>query len=155
MASSSSIYLTPESSSTSGAKLTLVKPTTTKTSQLPAPIMLHSTRHATCHQLPYSLKRSSTSLRSFQQFSRTVPSSDTFHSPPVPNINNGTSLSTAHGNHIHHNNNSNNNTVPVFTNNIDDGSGCGGHSLSQSMESIDNVDLTVDEVSKKGIKFFL
>jgi hypothetical protein len=50
------------------------------------------------------------------------------------------------------NNNNNNNTSVLTTNNGDDNGGGGGsssgHSLSQSMESINNIGLTDDEVSE-------
>jgi hypothetical protein len=60
-------------------------------------------------------------------------------------------------------NNNNNNTSSMLTsNNNDDGGGGGGgggssgHSLSQSMESINNIGLTDDEVSKnKNARFQL
>jgi hypothetical protein len=50
------------------------------------------------------------------------------------------------------NNNNNNNTSSMMTNNNGDdnggGGGSSGHSLSQSMESINNIGLTDDEVSE-------
>jgi hypothetical protein len=59
---------------------------------------------------------------------KSIPTNETFHSFPVPNTNNGSSF--------------------LPTNHHDDsgGSSSNGHSLSQSMESINNVGLTDDEV---------
>jgi hypothetical protein len=58
---------------------------------------------------------------SHQQIVQSIPVNDTFNSLTVPNIKNGT------------------------TNN-DDSGGSNGHSLSQSMESINNIGLIDDEV---------
>jgi len=63
---------------------------------------------------------------SHQQIVNSIPSNDTFHSLTVANINNG-----------------NNN------NKEDSNSGSNGHSLSQSMESINNIGLPDDEVRQR------
>ncbi|CAF3162412.1 unnamed protein product [Rotaria sp. Silwood2] len=152
MASSSAAYLLPGSSSSSsiGAKTTFIKQLLPKPSQTTGSATLHSVHP----QLQYPFHRSSASN---QQFSRIAPHVDTLHSLTVNNTNNGTSLLTTNNNH-----NTNNNTSSVLTtNNGDDsggggggGGGSGGHSLSQSMESINNIGLTDDEVSKKKCKKF-
>jgi hypothetical protein len=138
MASSSAAYLLPGSTSSIGSKSTLMKQT------LPPPLTaMHSVHQVAQHQLQHPIHRSSASSHSHQPFSRTIPSGDTFHSLTVPNNNNNsTSLLTTNANHT-------NNTSSVLTsNNSDDnGGGSSGHSLSQSMESINNIGLTDDEVS--------
>jgi hypothetical protein len=147
MASSSSAYLLPGSSSSLGSKSTLIKQTLLPP---PLPPPLQSVHHVPHHQVQHSFHRSSPSSHSHQQFLRTTPNSDTFHSLTVTNTNNGNSLLTT-------NNNNNNNTSVLTNNNGDDsgGSGSGGHSLSQSMESINNIGLTDDEVSEnKNGKFY-
>jgi len=147
MASSSSPYLLPGPSSSIGSKSTLIK----QTLPPPGPLAtaLHSIHQVSHHQLQHPLHRSSVPSHFHQQFSRTTPSNDTFHSLTVTNTNNGTSQSTTN------NNNNNNNTSSTLTPNTSDdsagsggGGGSGGHSLSQSMESINNIGLTDDEVSR-------
>ncbi len=144
MASSSSTYFLPGPSSSIGSKSTLIKQTLPPP---PPPTAIHSVHHFAQHQLQHPIHRSSASSHSHQPFSRTTPSGDTFHSLTVTNTNNGTSLLTTN------NNNNNNNTSVLTTNNGDDsggggGGGSSGHSLSQSMESINNIGLTDDEVSE-------
>ncbi len=139
MASSSAAYLLPGPSSSIGSKSTLIKQT------LPPPpsTAIHSVHNVAQHQLQYPIHRSSASSHSHQPYSRTTPSGDTFHSLTVANTNNGTSLLMT---------NNNNNTSSMMTNNNGDdnggGGGSSGHSLSQSMESINNIGLTDDEVSE-------
>ncbi|CAF1064682.1 unnamed protein product [Rotaria sp. Silwood1] len=137
MASSSAAYLLPgPSSSPIGAKAALIKQILPKSSQITGSTTLHSVHP----QLQYPLHRSSASN---QQFSRITSNVDTLHSLTVTNTNNGTSLLMTNNNH-----NTNNNTSSMLTtNNGDDsgGGGSGGHSLSQSMESINNIGLTDDE----------
>ncbi|CAF1524425.1 unnamed protein product [Adineta steineri] len=134
MASSPSTYFLPGPQSTSsllGSKSILIK-------QSPPP-MIHSVHHQQQHQQQFQhpLHRPFISSHSHQQIMKSIPNNDTFHPLTVTNSNNGTSLITAN-----HNNNNNNN------NNNDDNSGSGsnGHSLSQSMESINNIGLPDDEV---------
>ncbi len=63
---------------------------------------------------------------------KSIPTSNTFHSLTVPNMNN------------------NNSSLILTTNNHDDSSGgSNGHSLSQSMESINNIGLPDDEVRSR------
>ncbi len=145
MASSSSAYLLPGPSSSIGSQSALIK----QTLQPPQPptTAIHSVHHVAQHQLQYPIHRSSASSHSHQPFLRTTPSGDTFHSLTVTNTNNSSPLLIT--------NNNNNNTSSMLTsNNNDDGGGGGGgggssgHSLSQSMESINNIGLTDDEVSE-------
>lgn len=142
MASSSSTYFLPGPSPSMGSKSTLIK----QTLPPPPPSMtaIHSVHHVAQHQIQHPIHRSSASSHSHQPFLRTTPNGDTLHSLTVSNTNNGTSLLTT---------NNNNNTSSVLTsNNGDDnggGGGSGGPSLSQSMESINNIGLTDDEVSGK------
>jgi hypothetical protein len=152
MASSSTPYLLPGSSPAIGSKSTLIKQTFPPPSSATVPMpTFQSAHHVTHHQLQHPLHRSPALSYSHQQFSRMTPNSDTFHSLTVTNTNNGTSLLTTNNNI----NNNNNNTSSVLTNNNGDdsgggggGSGSGGHSLSQSMESINNIGLADDEVSE-------
>jgi hypothetical protein len=82
--------------------------------------------HAIHHQYQHPFHRPSISSHSHQQMMKSIPNNDTFHPLTVPNTNNGTSLLT--------------------NNNDDNGSVSNGHSLSQSMESINNIGLPDDEV---------
>ncbi|UJR31183.1 hypothetical protein I4U23_018690 [Adineta vaga] len=133
MTTSSTAYLLPGPSSTIGSKSPLIK------QMLPtAPATLHSVSNVAHHQVQLPLHRSSISSHSHQQFSRPTSNTDTFHSLTVPHTNNVNSLLTV-------TTTSNNNP-----NNIEEnggGSGSSGHSLSQSMESINNIGFTDDEVS--------
>ncbi len=137
MTSSSPAYLLPGPSSTTVSKSTLIKHTLPPSSTVPA--TLHHVAH---HQIQHPLHRPSIpSHHSHPQFSRTTSNNDTFHSLTVANTNNGNSL-------LMTNNNNNSNTPSLLTtNNGDDNSGSGGHSLSHSMESINNIGFTDDEVS--------
>jgi hypothetical protein len=95
-----------------------------------SPTVFHPVRH----QFPYPLHRPPVSSHSHQQIVKSIPANDTFHT----NTNNGTSLLTS--------------------NNNDDSSGGGGsngHSLSQSMESINNIGLTDDEVRQRYVSYCL
>ena len=161
MASSSAAYLLPGPSPLIGSKSTLIK------QALPPPMpssstTIHPVHHIAQHQLPHPTYRSSASSHSHQPYSRIIPSGDAFHSLTVTtNTSNSSALLTANNNNNNNNNtsnNNNNNTSSVLTsnnNNNDDscggggGGGSSGHSLSQSMESINNIGLTDDEVSKK------
>ena len=142
MASSSAAYLLPGPSSAMGTKAALMKQTL-----IPPPPNMHTAQH----QIPHPMHRSPVSLHSHHQFSRTTPNGDTFHSLAVTNNNNnnGTSLLPT--------NNHNNSSSILTTNTTDDsggggGGGSSGHSLSQSMESINNIGLTDDEVRRKEYK---
>lgn len=148
MASSSSAYLLPAPSSSISSKSTLIKQTLPPP---PPPITaIHSVHHVAQHQLQHPIHRSSASTHSHQPFLRTTtPNNDTFHSLTVSNPNGGTSLLTTNNNNNNNCNNNNNTSSVLTTNNSDDNSGSGGHSLSQSMESINNIGLTDDEVSRK------
>jgi len=153
MTSSSPAYLLPGPSSTTVSKSTLIKHTLPPSSTVPA--TLPSVHHVAHHQIQHPLHRPSiSSHHSHQQFSRTPSNNDTFHSLTVANTNNGNSLLMTN------NNNNNSNTPSLLTNNNGDdnsgGSGSGGHSLSHSMESINNIGFTDDEVSKiKYARFLL
>ncbi|CAF4298071.1 unnamed protein product, partial [Rotaria magnacalcarata] len=71
------------------------------------------------------------------------PTNDSFHSLTVTNLNNGNSLNSNNNPSVLTTNNNNNNN----NNHNDDISGSlNGHSLSQSMESINNIGLQDDEV---------
>jgi hypothetical protein len=151
MASSSAPYLLPGTSPSIGSKSTLIKQT------LPPPVTVstppfHSAHHVAHHHLQHPFHRTAALSHAHQQFSRITPNNDTFHSLTVTNTNNGTSLLTTNNN----NNNNNNTSSVLTTNNGDDSSGGGGggggssgHSLSQSMESINNIGLIDDEVRKE------
>ncbi|CAF4296417.1 unnamed protein product, partial [Rotaria magnacalcarata] len=72
------------------------------------------------------------------------PTNDSFHSLTVTNLNNGNSLNSNNNPSVLTTNNNNNNNN---NNHNDDISGSlNGHSLSQSMESINNIGLQDDEV---------
>ncbi|CAF2048642.1 unnamed protein product [Rotaria magnacalcarata] len=145
MASSSATYLLPEPSSSIGTKSAMIKQTLTRSPQATGSATLHSVHHVASHQIPYPFQRSSAPANSYQQFSRIPSNGDTLHSLTTTNTNNAASLSTTH-------NNSTSSVMP--TNNGDDsgggggGGGSSGHSLSQSMESINNIGLTDDELSE-------
>ncbi len=172
MASSSAAYLLPGPSPLIGSKSTLIKqalpPTMPSSSTTTIPTAIHSVHHIAQHQLHHPTHRSSASSHSHQPYSRITPNGDTFHSLTVTtNTSNNSALLTANNNNNNNNgsnNNNNNNTSSMLTsNNNDDSSGGGGggssgHSLSQSMESINNIGLTDDEVSKtkkKNVRFQL
>ncbi len=160
MASSSAAYLLPGPSPLIGSKSTLIKqtlppPTPPQPSTTTTPTSIHSVHHIAQHQFHHPTHRSSASLHSHQPYSRTTPTGDTFHSLTVTNTNNSSPLLIT-------NNNNNNTSSMLISNNNDDGGGGGGgggssgHSLSQSMESINNIGLTDDEVSKnKNARFQL
>ncbi|CAM2698854.1 unnamed protein product [Rotaria socialis] len=144
---SSAAYLLPEPSSSIGTKSAMIKQTLTKPPQATGSATLHSVHHVASHQIPYPFQRSSASANSYQQFSRIPSNGDTLHSLVTANTNNAASLLTTH----------NNNTSSVLsTNNGDDsgGGGSSGHSLSQSMESINNIGLTDDESLLQDEKFY-
>ncbi|CAF2523275.1 unnamed protein product [Rotaria sp. Silwood2] len=127
MTSSSSTYLLSDpTTSLIGSKSILIKQS--------SPTMFHSVQH----QFQHPLHRPPLPLHSHQQIVKSIPANDTFHSLTVPNINNGNSLLTT---------NNNNGSSVLTTNNNDEISGSlNGHSLSQSMESINNIGLQDDEV---------
>ncbi|CAF2975959.1 unnamed protein product [Rotaria sp. Silwood2] len=126
MTSSSSTYLLSDpTTSLIGSKSILIKQS--------SPTMFHSVQH----QFQHPLHRPPLPLHSHQQIVKSIPANDTFHSLTVPNINNGNSLLTT---------NNNNGSSVLTTNNNDEISGSlNGHSLSQSMESINNIGLQDDE----------
>ncbi|CAF1323631.1 unnamed protein product [Rotaria magnacalcarata] len=138
MTSSTSAYLLPEpSSSLLGAKSILIKQS--------SPAMLHPLHH----QFQHSFHRPPPSLPSYahhhhqQQMMKSMPTNDSFHSLTVTNLNNGNSLNSNNNPSVLTTNNNNNNN----NNHNDDISGSlNGHSLSQSMESINNIGLQDDEV---------
>ena len=148
MASSSSAYFLPGPSPSIGSKSTLIK------GNFPPPPTgaIQSVHHIAQHQLHHHpIHRPSASLHSHQPYSRTAPNGDIFHSLTVANTGNGAALLTTNNNN---NNNppANNHSAPTVltTINTDDnggGGGSSGHSLSQSMESINNIGLSDDEVS--------
>ena len=122
MASSSSTYLLPGSSSSSsliGSQSLLIK-------QSP-PAILHQFQH-----------RPSYSSHSHQQMVKSIPTSDTFHALTVTNNNNRTTLLAT--------NNNNTSSLLIASHHDDNNGGSNGHSLSQSMESINNIGLPDDEV---------
>lgn len=147
MTSSSAAYLLTAPQSSIGTKSTVIKQTLPKPLQATGSATLHSVHHAASHQLQYPFQRSSTSTNSHQQFSKMAPNGDTFQSLTPTSNNNATLLVTNNQHNV-----SNNTSSALTVNNNDDsggggGSGSGGHSLSQSMESINNIGLSDDEVS--------
>lgn len=145
MTTSSPAYIVPGPVPSLGAKPTLMKQ-----NLLPPPpttSAIHALHHQVVqHQLQYPLHRS-------PAYPRGTPNADTFQPLTIANTNSGTSLLTTNN----HNNHNHNNTASVLTCNSNDDSGGGngstsggggssGHSLSQSMESINNIGLTDDEV---------
>lgn len=142
MASSSAGYLLAGPPPSMGSKAALMKQTLPPLP--PPPTAIQSVHHLAQHQLHHPMHRSSASSHSHQPYSRTTPSGDIFHSLASANGSNGAALLTTN------NNNNNNSTSATLTtiNSDDGGGGSSGHSLSQSMESINNIGLTDDEVSK-------
>ena len=126
MAASTSSYLLPGSPPI-GSKSVLIK-------QTPPP---PPTFHPIPHQFQHPFHRPPMSSHIHQQYLKSIPNGDTFHSLTVTNTNNGSSLLTT--------NNNNNNLSSVLTTNNNDDNNIGG-GLSQSMESINNIGLTDDEV---------
>ena len=149
MTTPSSAYILPGPIPSLNAKSTLMKQTL-----LPPPpplppssAAIHAIHH---HAAQHPLHRSPATLQSHPAYSRITSNGDTFQPLTIASTNNGTSLLTTN-----HNNNNNNNTSTVLTSNINDDNsggnsstsgGSSGHSLSQSMESINNIGLTDDEV---------
>jgi hypothetical protein len=84
------------------------------------------------HPVHHQFHPPSLSSHSHQQIVKSIPSNDTFHSLTVMNPNNGTNTNEDNGS-----------------------SGSNGHSLSQSMESINNIGLTDDEVRQRYYNLFL
>ncbi|CAF1659477.1 unnamed protein product, partial [Adineta ricciae] len=154
MTTSSPAYLLPGPSPTIDSKSPLIKqmiPTGAPAAMTVPATALHSLHNFAHHQIQFPLHRSSISSHSHQQLSRTTPTTDTFHSLTIPNPSNSNSLLTTVPTNNNNNNNNNitNNASSVFpTNNLEEnggGSGSSGHSLSQSMESINNIGFTDDE----------
>jgi hypothetical protein len=130
MASSSLPYLLPGSSPTIGSKSVFIK-------QSPPPPIFHPIPHQFQH--PYH--RPPIPSHIHQHYSKSIPNGDTFHPLTVNSDNNGNTLLTT--------NNNNNTSSMLTTNNNDDSNTNGGpnnHSLSQSMESINNIGSPDDEV---------
>lgn len=147
MASSSPAYLLPGPAPSIGSKSTLIK-----ANFPPHPTAaIQSVHHMAQHQLHHPIHRPSASLHSHQPYSRTAPNGDIFHSLTIANTGNGAALLTTNHNNNNNTPASNNSSPTVLTTiNTDDNSGGGGssgHSLSQSMESINNIGLSDDEVS--------
>ena len=130
MASSSPAYLLPGPASSLGSKSTLMKQNLPASGPIPA--AFHSVHHLSHPQLAQPFHRTAMSNHLNQHMSRAAPSNDASHSLTASHAGNANTLLT--------------------TNNGDDtggGSGSSGHSLSQSMESINNIGLTDDEVGKR------
>ena len=132
MASSSPAYLLPGPASSIGSKSSLIKQNLPASSG-PLPAAFHSVHHLSHPQLAQPFHRTSMSTHLNQHMSRAPPSNDASHSLIASHPANANALLT--------------------TNNGDDGGGGGsgssGHSLSQSMESINNIGLADDEVGKR------
>jgi hypothetical protein len=133
MTTAPAAYLLPGPPPTIGSKSPLIK------QMLPA-----GTVPASLHPVQLPLHRPPIPSHPHHQFSRPAPNTaDAFHSLTVTNPNNGNSLLTT---------SANSNPSSAFgTNNAEENSGSsgsGGHSLSQSMESINNIGFTDDEVRK-------
>ena len=128
MASSSPAYLLPAPGSSMGSKSALIKQNLPSSGPLPA--AFHSVHHLSHPPLAQPFHRTSMSSHLNQHMSRATSSNDASHSLTASHPANANALLT--------------------TNNGDDsGGGSSGHSLSQSMESINNIGLTDDEVGKR------
>ena len=158
MASSSAAYLLPGPSPSIGVKSTLIKPTFPPLPP-PPPTAIQSVHHfAQQHHFHHPIHRSSASLHSHQPYSRPPPNGDIFPSlTTVAGTGNGATLLTTNNTNINNNSSTPNvlTTINTDDNVVRSGSngggsgGSSGHSLSQSMESINNIGLSDDEVSTR------
>lgn len=144
MTSSTSTYLLPEPSSLIGSKSILIKQT--------SPTIMHPVHHQFQHPLHRPPPSFPVLTHSHQQMIKSMPTNDTFHSLTVANINNGNSLLTTNSSNTSTvltttTNNNTNSSNPNNNNSDELSNGLNGHSLSQSMESINNVGLQDDEVN--------
>ena len=143
MASSSSYLLpgpTPSSLTSIGSKSALMK------SSLPPPVPLSSPYHSLHHMShpplpPQSYFRSSMPGNPHPHMTRNTPVGDSSH-PLTVTTANPSSLALSSMNNSDENNGGGGGS-----------SGSGGHSLSQSMESINNIGLTDDEVGNNKCSF--
>ena len=135
MTSSSPTYFLPEPSSPLiGAKPILLK-------QSPSTIV-----HPVQHPSQLSFHHPSIPSNPHQQIVKSISNSDTLRSLAAMNTNNGTSLLTTNNKNPNHNTSSLSSSVLTTNNTNDIGNGLNGHSLSQSMESVNNIGLQDDEV---------
>ena len=143
--SSPSSYLLPgptlSSLASMGSKSTLMKP------NLPPPVQLstpfHSIHHMSHPPLAQPFFRSSMPVNSHPNMTRSTPVGDSSHLLTVATANpSSTAMLSTHSSDENNGNGA-----------CGGSSGSGGHSLSQSMESINNIGLTDDEVGTNKCSF--